>query len=214
MPIKAYYSLEPGKVVVAEEIASRYPSLQVFFPQEDKGVDLIVLGDMSRAARYPLTIQVKESRYYGDSPKVHSWHQVHKSKLEDLIEEMDFFVFMTYVDLPKGNKMGFRKEFIIVSAQDLAEICRTKKSSKDIYSFYFSFQYDSNWTKVLDVRDMKENWQWDKAPSYSNYYDNWDQIVDTLEDEEDIRGGLRALADPEESISWETFKEDLMRDSV
>ncbi|GEM_PF-1102656 len=208
MSLKVFNYLGPGEVLVAEEITSYYPSLQVFFPQKDKGVDLIVLGDMSRAARYPLTIQVKESRYYGDSPKVHSWHQIQKSKLEDLIEEVDFFVFITYVDLPEGNKMGFRKEFIIVPAQELAEICHKKKASKDIYSFYFSFRYDSNWTKVLDVRDMKESWKWDKAPSYSNYYDNWDQIVDTLEDREDIRGGLLALNEPG-YISWEEFKQTL-----
>ena len=201
MLIKAFYSLEPGEVLVGEEIKSRYPSLQMFFPQEDKSVDL-----MSIAARYPLTIQVKESRYYGDNPKVHSCRQIHKSKLEDLVEEVDFFVFITYVDLPKGNKMGFKKEFLIIPAHELAEMCHKKKSSKDIYSFYFSFQYDSNWTKVLDVRDMKEGWKWKEAPSYSNYYDNWDQMVGTLEDREDIRAGLLALQEPD-SISWEEYKE-------
>ncbi|MSQ14592.1 MAG: hypothetical protein EXR50_01835 [Dehalococcoidia bacterium] len=207
MAVKAFYSLEPGEAIVADEIKSRYPFLQIFFPEKDKGIDLIVMGDLSRDARYPLSIQVKESRYYGDNQKVHSWHQIHKTKIEDLKDEVDFLVFVTYVDLPQGNKIGFKRELIIVSIEELTKLCLQKKSPKDIYSFYFSFLYDSSWTKVLDVRDMRESyWKWEQAPSYLAYYNNWEQLIDTLEEREDVRAALLALADPE-TISWEEYKE-------
>lgn len=223
MPIKPYYSLEASEAIVAEEIKRRYPNLHIFIPEKDIGVDLIVLGDLSRPARYPITIQVKESRYYRKSHWHYAWHHVGKSKLENMAEMVDFYVFVTYVDVPESNKIGFRKEFIVIPTRKLLEACKDKKEdSEGVYNFGFSFQYDEGHTRVLDVRDIWEPYSfrlpagynvrdkkeayWDKAPNHLPYHNNWKQLVEALEEQEDIRAGLLALNDPD-STSWDEYKE-------
>lgn len=208
MAIKAFYSIEPGEAIVADEIKRLYPGLHIFLPNKDIGIDLIILGDLSKSARYPLTIQVKESRYYGNS---HSWHQVRKSKLEHLEENVDFFVFVTYVDVPEGNKISFRKEFIVIPIQELRKFCRDKTANRDVFHFYFSFNYGAGHEKVLDVRDIRER---DKVPNYFPYYNNWDALLSALEDEEDARAGLAALMSSEGTVNWEAFKERLAQDAL
>lgn len=197
---------------MADEIKRRYPGLHIFFPEKDSGVDLIVLGDLSKESRYPLTIQVKESRYFGTIHSWdggHSWHRIDRNKLEDAIDEIDFYVFLTYVNVPKDNKTHFKNEFIIVQPKEILRLCQGKMSQ--VYDLYFAFEYDEHFNQVIDVREMRgRKWtraEWEKAPSYLPYCNNWDQLVDTLEDHEDIRGGLLGLSDEEGSISWEEYKE-------
>ena len=89
MPIRNMWSLECGEVLTAEAILDHVKSAEVYFPLHDIGTDLLVMTGCNH-----VSIQVKESRYFTQrvlkGTKGHSWHQVHKQKLEK--EKVDFYV--------------------------------------------------------------------------------------------------------------------------
>jgi hypothetical protein len=166
MPVRCHYSLNPGEAIVAEEIVSRYPDVTTFFPQKDIGVDLVVFTNMDPPNRRAVTIQVKESRYFGNS---HSWHQVRSKKITDRV---DLFVFLTYLPVFTGGSLKWQNEFLVVPTKDLERLARRKKAGKNkVYSFYFAFEDDRVW----EVRESRGRSTDAKAGAvdYTRFRDNW-----------------------------------------
>ncbi|MGD0072209.1 MAG: hypothetical protein ABSB71_11695 [Candidatus Bathyarchaeia archaeon] len=168
MPIRNMWSLECGEVLTAQAILDHVKGAEIYFPLHDIGTDLLVMMGCNH-----VSIQVKESRYFTQrvlkGTKGHSWHQVHKKKLEK--EKVDFYVFLTYLPRFGEHKMAsFENKFIIVPTADLKKFAKNKNSGQTgIYSFYFNFEGK----KVVDKRDG--------ITDYSNYLDGWKLIKEALE---------------------------------
>ena len=58
MAVKNFWALTPSEAIVAWELQQR--GFHVFFPTKDVGVDLMVLQELNKARRRPITIQVKD----------------------------------------------------------------------------------------------------------------------------------------------------------
>ena len=64
MPIKNFWSLEPGEAMVAETMRRQLPGWEIFFPVKDIAVDLLAVREAGTSRGRMLTIQVKESKAY------------------------------------------------------------------------------------------------------------------------------------------------------
>lgn len=167
MPIRNMWSLECGEVLTAEatleHLKDAVKDVEIYFPLHDIGTDLLVVNGCNH-----VSIQVKESRYFTHrmlrGSIGHSWHQIHKKKLEK--EKVDFYIFLTY--LPKNGEhkiASFENKFIIVPTADLKKLTNDKNAvEKGIYSLYFHFDGNS----VFDKRDG--------CTDYSKYLENWGLI--------------------------------------
>jgi len=162
MPIRNLWSLECGEVITAEALLKNIKGCEVYFPVKDVGIDLLVVKD-----KKPVSIQVKESRYY---QRKHSWHCISRKKFLGK-EIVDFYVFLTYFPKYGEHKMSkFENKFLIVPNHKLETLIEKKKVDKrGRYSFYFNFEGN----KVTEKRD---------APTdYSEYLDRWDLVKDKIE---------------------------------
>ena len=173
MPIRNLWSLESGEVVTAEAILDniRDKDVQVYFPLHDIGTDLLVVKGKKH-----VSIQVKESRYFTKrvlkGTRGHSWHQVHKKKLEK--ENVDFYIFLTYYQKEgEHSPSPFENKFIIIQTSNLQKLIKKAKKKKSgkrgIFRFYFNFEGE----KVVEKRDMPTD--------YSNYLNRWDLIKEALD---------------------------------
>jgi hypothetical protein len=171
MPIRNMWSLECGEVLTAEAVIENVKGVEVYFPLHDIGTDLLLMMGCNH-----ISIQVKESRYFTSrvlkGTKGHSWHQIHKLKLEK--EKVDFYVFLTYLPRFGEYKMSsFENKFLIVPATDLKEFAESKNSGKTgIYSFYFNFEGK----RVVDKRDG--------VTDYSKYFEAWNLVGAALKRQE------------------------------
>lgn len=112
MPIRNLWSLECGEVITAEALLKNIKDCEVYFPVKDVGIDLLVVKD-----KKPVSIQVKESRYY---QRKHSWHMISSNKFVRDEERVDFYVFLTYLPKYGKHKMSkFENQFIIVPTPNL-----------------------------------------------------------------------------------------------
>jgi len=163
MPIRNLWSLECGEIITTEALLKNIKGCEVYFPFKDIGIDLLVIKD-----KKPVSIQVKESRYY-TKRKHHSWHSVYRKKLSGK-ETVDFYVFLTYLPKYGEHKMSkFENKFIIVPTPKLEKLINRKKVDKSgRYSFYFNFEGK----KVVENRDDETD--------YSEYLDRWDLIDNAL----------------------------------
>jgi hypothetical protein len=163
------WSLECGEVLTAEAILEHVKGAEIYFPLHDIGTDLLVMKGCNH-----VSVQVKESRYFTQrmlrGSIGHSWHQIHKRKLEK--ENVDFYIFLTYLPRFDEHKMAsFENKFVIVPTDDLKKLVKDKNSGeKGIYSFYFNFREK----KVFDKRDG--------LTDYSKYLDRWNSIEESLKD--------------------------------
>lgn len=152
----------------AEAYLEHVKGAEVYFPLHDIGTDLLVMMGCNH-----VSIQVKESRYFTQrvlkGTKGHSWHQIHKNKLDK--ERVDFYVFLTYLPRFGEHKMSsFENKFLIVPTIELKKFVKSKNAGKTgIYSFYFNFEGK----KVVDKRDG--------IADYSHYLDGWNLIKEALE---------------------------------
>jgi hypothetical protein len=172
MPIRCFYSLNPGEAIVAEHIVANRDGADIFFPHKDTGVDLVVFTELERSTRRSVTLQVKESRYFGDS---HSWHQVRQGKIEGTEGDVDFFVFVTYRQVPDRKRTKWHNEFVVVPTRDLGRLVKKKRAGKNkVYSFYFAFEDD----KVWDVRESRGRKTDPKlgAVDYTQFHNAWDLL--------------------------------------
>ena len=87
-------------------------------------------------------------------------------------ENVDFYVFLTYLPQNGKNKLeSFKKEFVIIPTAKLRERVKKKKSGKNgVFSFYFYFDHEG---KVFDKRDGYAD--------YSEFLSRWDLIKQALE---------------------------------
>jgi hypothetical protein len=169
MSIRCFYSLNPGEAFVAAQIISSRLGVSVFFPHKDTGVDLAAFSDLSKSSRCCVTVQVKESRYHGNS---HSWHQVRQSKIQECRGMVDAFVFVTYREVPDGKRVRWKNEFVVVPIGDLEELVRAKHGGKQkIFVFYFAFEGD----KVWEVRESQGHRPNPKAGAvdYTRFHNAW-----------------------------------------
>ena len=168
MPIKNFWSLEPGECIVAEELTKRLKNHEVFFPLHDIGIDILLIKGKKH-----LGIQVKESRYYtkGKISRESSWHQIHKRKFIRDLESVDFYVFVTYIPQYGEHRFtSFEKKFLIVPTKELEKRVNLKNAGKKgVYSFYFHF--DNN--KVIDQREKTTETE---LMTYSEFIDAWHLI--------------------------------------
>ncbi len=121
MPIRNLWSLECGEVITAEALLKNIKDCEVYFPVRDVGIDLLVVKD-----KKPVSIQVKESRYY---QRKHSWHCISRKKFSSK-EIIDFYVFLTY--LPKYGKHKMKKfenKFLIFPNHKLETYVNREKKS-------------------------------------------------------------------------------------
>lgn len=172
MPIRCYYSLNPGEAIVAEAIIANRSGVNVFFPHKDTGIDLVVFSDLAKRSRRSVTIQVKESRYHGNS---HSWHQVKASKLAETETTVDAYAFVTYREVPDGARMKWKNEFVVVPTNDLRKLVKEKHGGvHKVFGFYFAFEDGKAW----DVREARGHIPDPNrgAKDYSKYYNNWDLL--------------------------------------
>ena len=181
MPIRNIWSLNPGECITAEEIKGK-TKCEVFFPLWDVGIDLLVVKGQKHVG-----IQVKEFRYYrvGPSGRVykwpsghvgHSWHQIPKKKFLQSKDKVDFYVFLTYLDAPKGHKIKFQNKFVVVHTAELEKRLAIKDPGKnEIYSFCFHFEGKSIWDERVTVGIDNE------LTNYSDYLDAWHLIKQALE---------------------------------
>jgi hypothetical protein len=170
MPLKNFWSLEPGEVIFVEELLKRYKGkADFYFPFKDIGIDLI---GVTKNLKGIIAFQVKESRYYEQQKK--SWHQISKKNIEKYRGKVDFYVFLIYfpkclMKTNKGKRNGFEKYFVIVPEKDLLEKIKFKKARKNTYDFHFRFGDDNK--KLSDVRESGL-----KDPDYSRYLNSWHLI--------------------------------------
>jgi len=175
MPIRNIWSLKPGECVTAEEIKKK-AECEVFFPLWDVGVDLLVVKGQKHVG-----IQVKESRYHRSRTWPsghfgHSWHQVPEKKFLRDKDKVDFYVFVTYVDVPIGHKMDFQNRFVVVPGAELEKRMKIKDPGKnEMYSFCFHFEGEEVWDKGVTVGLENE------LTNYSEYLDAWHLIRQALE---------------------------------
>lgn len=180
MPIKNFWSLDPGVVIFVDEFLKKYKGkADFYFPFKDTGIDLICV---TKNQKRIVTFQVKESRYYDKQDR--AWHQVNKQTLMKNKGKVDFYVFLIYfpkclMESDKKNKNGFEKYFLIVPENDLLKKIASKKGrggNNNLYDFHFRFQERNE--KIIDVResDYKDN----VAADYSNYLDKWELITKKL----------------------------------
>lgn len=171
MPIRNMWSLNPGEVLVAEQIRKRISDCQVYFPLNDVGIDLLVVRGQRHCG-----VQVKESRYYRPE-RPHSWHQIHSTNLEPSLTSKkqlpDVYVFLTYYDNQdqEGMKKPFFKErYLIVPPKFLKDRldARQESQSNGKYSLYFSF--DEKEKRVLEIRKKE------KEVDYTEFWGKWDLI--------------------------------------
>jgi hypothetical protein len=168
MPIRNMWSLTPGEVLTSEIIEGKIPSCQLYFPLQDKGIDLLIVKGSNQCP-----IQVKESRLYGKGDRPHSWHQVSETNINPLSKNKkvvpDLFVFLTYFPQYAENKLiKFYERYIIVPTEGLRETVEDKKASNGKFSFYFQFSKDEVW----DIRES--------SVSYTQYLEKWGIPTDKL----------------------------------
>ena len=165
MPIRNLWSFNPGELRVVEQLQEKLPGCAVYFPVRDVGIDLLVTrGDCH------CSIQVKESRYYVGKRWHNSWHQVSKKNLSpdsaSRIVRPDVFVFLTHVpNVGQTGKFRFKEEYLIVPIDELLARTSSKKLSKGVYSFLFSF----DGKRVVETRDEPE-------ADYTQFMNNWAAI--------------------------------------
>ena len=171
MPLRNMWSLNPGEVLVAEEILKNVPRCELYFPVHDVGIDLLVVKGKQYCG-----IQVKESRYFpgrSQSIREHSWHQVKGKNLNPDAPSNrkmpDIFVFLTYLPNYEPTKISsFRQSYIIIPLENLRTKMGAKRPSRGVYSFYFCFEGK----QVSEIRDGPED--------YSEFLDNWDLVDQAL----------------------------------
>jgi hypothetical protein len=177
LPIRNLWSLEPGECIVAEEIIEKLKNAEVFFPARDVGIDLLVVRGKKHVG-----IQVKESRCYPErtwrSGHVgHSWQQLKRIKFEGSRDEVDFYVFLTYLPIQGEHKVSsFGYKFLIVPSSELEKRMTIKAAGrKSTYSFYFHFQDKNVWDER--VTTTLEN----PLTDYTQFLNAWNLIDKALE---------------------------------
>lgn len=170
MPLRNMWSLQPGEVLVAEEILNKIPGTAVYFPVRDVGVDLLVAKSKQHCG-----VQVKESRYYSTKKWHNSWHQVSEKNLYPQASSKrtvpDFFVFLTYMpDYGKTKLSAFKELYIVLPIRELIARVGAKRQSGEVYSFCFSFDGQ----RVSDIREEYE------GSDYTPFLDNWKLIEQAL----------------------------------
>ena len=155
--MKNFYALNAGEFFVADEIGRKRRDLVLYLPLKDVGADFLAVSKTGRRAR----IQVKESRVYRRGAKEIAWHEVAAKK----IHKADVFVFVSYVEKPKGRRLAFGKEFAVIPSRDFARLCARKKCSSGKYRFNFQHEGD----RLFDMRDGKRD--------LSRFRQAWDLIA-------------------------------------
>lgn len=169
MPIRNLWSFNPGELRVVEQIQEKLPGCAIYFPVRDVGIDLLVTK-----GGYHCSIQVKESRYYVGKRWRNSWHQVSQKNLtpdpKSRVAVPDFFVFLTHVpNVGQTGKASFEEEYLIVPTTELVTRTTSKKLSKGVYSFLFSFEAG----KVMETRENPE-------VDYTVFMNDWTSIDKSL----------------------------------
>ena len=160
--------------MTAEKILEELKSCAIYFPLHDTGVDLLIVRENKHVG-----VQVKESRYFTSciikGTRGHSWHQIDKRKIENYRRNVDFFIFLTYIQrLGKHKVSSFDYKFLIVPTSELLERTQSKNPDKNRkYSFYFYFDGQ----KVIDVREKTNE---PHLFDYSQYLDAWHLIDERL----------------------------------
>lgn len=149
--MKPLFTIHGGEYLFANEVESRFPSLQLWLPGKDIGIDFLVTnGQFQR----PLSIQVKYSRDFnwthGDitvKSKVRSaaWYSLTKSKLEHSIA--DYWVLVNYD--------GFRREadyFFIKPVELLGRFQQLNRNGERIECYITV----TNNGKAYETRSLKK----------------------------------------------------------
>ena len=114
----------------------------------------------------------------------HSWHQINGKKFFENKDKIDFYVFVTYIPEQGEHKFErFVNEFIIVPSNELEKRIKSKKPSKEMYSFSFHFEKDKITGKYNTIRDHRETIEKTPLTDYSIFLDNWNLITNKLEKE-------------------------------
>jgi hypothetical protein len=174
MPLKNFWSLEPGEAIFADELLKRFKGkADFYFPFKDTGIDLI---GVTKNLKGIVSFQVKESRYH--EYKNCAWHEVNKKKFANDRRKVDFYIFLIYfprclMKADKKKRNVFEKYFVIVPEARLLENIKSKnprKKKKD-YVYVFNFRLGDDNKKLFDVRESDL-----KGHDYSKYLNSWHLI--------------------------------------
>jgi hypothetical protein len=162
MAVKNLWSLTAGEALVADELVSHRPDLEVFFPTKDMAVDLIAVKMLdSPTKRKIISIQVKESREYQDGK---CWVGINSKYLKRGFKRVDYYIFVLYNLTEKENKLAFKPNYIVVPTKELLKRLKGKRigRGKGGYDFYFTVKG----RQVFEDRDKTKF-------TYHRFLNNW-----------------------------------------
>jgi len=182
MAVKNFWALTPSEAIVAWELQQR--GFHVFFPTKDVGVDLMVLQELNKARRRPITIQVKGSRFWNWKDALGGyggWFKFSRDKLRKDLKIVDFYIFVLFHTKP--SKTGYEKfgrDFFIIPTEELDEKIEHYHKGGDMVNIYLRiFKYKEE-QKVIDYRGVsKKNCEEalsDPWRDYSSYLNRWEKL--------------------------------------
>ena len=167
--MKNIWSLQTGEAIVADKVAwvlgkKNYP---VFFPLNSqlKDVDLLVVNLKTRKT---VTLQVKESRQFGDGI---FWYQLNKRALNS--PEIDFFALLGYsmVDKKKDGVTRFQHDVTIIPAKVLKKFQMRKLGARNV-TFYLKL----DGKKATFFLTKPKRGDYTNARDCTAYLDNFKQL--------------------------------------
>jgi hypothetical protein len=175
--MKPIFTIHGGEYLFANEFKRRFPSLKLWLPVDDEGIDFLITDDKNTR---PLGMQIKYSRDYNPlqvnnnirtNLKTLGWFHLNRSKLqnskanywvlinyEGFTKTMDFFFIKPKVLLNIYNKLG-RKGKIIDSylwvMNNINKSYETRGLSKAAQSLILTGQ---NNNKYRDFTTFLDKW--------------------------------------------------------
>jgi hypothetical protein len=176
------FTIHAGEYLVGTHIEKNYPSLNVWIPSKDTGIDLLITNKNNAKA---VSLQVKFSKDYPPRKqeqflhtlKTRGWWTLKRNKIKD--SNADYWVFITYNSLNKEN------QFIIISPSELLKSFNKFKGIGQTLQVYF---WVTDKGKCWETRGLKKSDQTSVAThiykntirDYTKYLNNWKQIIQKL----------------------------------
>ena len=185
MPIKNFWSLEPGEAMVAETMRHQLPGWEIFFPVKDIGVDLLAVREAGTSRGRMLTIQVKESKAYERRDRdvtpvdsVTGWFVLNPPKTRRSIPRVNFYVFVCSHYKFAGTRKLLTVSYVIVPTQELIRrLNYYKPHSEQRWDLYLVVEPNR---RCLDWRGIgRKNKDTETARperDYSEFLNIWNQM--------------------------------------
>lgn len=133
--MRPLFTIHAGEFLVGEFIEKNFPSLNVWIPAKDTGVDLLVTG---KADRRPVSLQVKLSRDYKSAEAVSEfdrnlvaagWLTINHEKLA--VSTADLWVIVLV-----SHERKRKPRFIVIPPEELLRRLVVIHGKSKLYHFY------------------------------------------------------------------------------